>query len=247
MSRGLLSHVPNEADLERLYYELASMGAPSVGRHRPWPYEPESPEELVALAGEMLRYDPRLLSVLLEFVLAHWAELNPTALRRHMHRMRWPQALLVVFEFARSATSDPELRHYADYLAAGFPRVSPAQRFFFDVERPGSRMARRRADRNLAAYGRWGFIGTERPTTSVVTKERVGRYDADTRAGIRRDLASRRGSFTMCEYLDALDHAVSRQQAYADLRDDPDFEVTGHGRGARWRRKPSGDPGTPSP
>lgn len=241
MSRGLLAHVPNEPELERLYHELAALGAPAVGRHRPWPYAPQNAEELIALAGEMLRYDPRLLSILLELLLARWSELDPMELRRHMQRMRWPQALLVVLEFARGVTSDPELRYWADYLAAGFARLSPPERFFFDVERPGSRMARRKADRSLAAYSRWGFIGTERPTTSVVGKERVGRYDAATRARIRRQLAARRGSFRMQEYLEALDHALSRQQAYADLRQDPDFEVVGHGRGARWRQVLSHD------
>lgn len=235
MSRGLLSGIPGTNELERLYHELARIGAPSVGRDRPWGYAPGSPEALVALAGEMLRYDPRLLSVLLELVLERWQDLNPTELRSHMHRMRWPQALLVVLEFARGTTSDPELRYYADYLAAGFPRVTPSERFFFDLERPGSRMARRKAGRNLDAYARWGFIGTERPTTSVVTKTRVGRYDTDTRAMIRRELAERRGEFSMAEYLEALDHAISRQQAYAELSADPAFEVVGRGRGARWR------------
>ncbi len=235
MRRGLLSHVPDQAELERLYHELAALGAPAVGRPRAWPYAPDSPEELVALAAEMLRYDPRLLSILLELVLERWADLNPVRLREQMKRMRWPQALLVVFEFARDATSDPELRHHADYLAAGFQRLSPPQRFFFDLERPGSRMARRRDGRNLAPYARWGFIGVERPTTSVVTKERVGRYDAETRRRIRRELADSRGQFSMSEYLEALDHAVSRQQAYADLSGDPAFEVVGHGRGARWK------------
>ncbi len=235
--RGLLLHVPSAPELERLYHELAALGAPSVGREQPWPYAPDEPEALLALAAEMLRYDPRLLSILLELVLEHWRDFNPTVLRHHMQRMRWPQALLIVFELARDASRDPEVRHYADYLAAGFGRVSPPERLFFDVERPGSRMARRKAGRNLSAYARWGFIGTERPTTSVATKQRVGRYDAATRARVRRQLAERRGTFTMHEYLAALDHAVSRQQAYADLRNDGGFEVVGHGRGARWRMR----------
>lgn len=216
------------------------MGAPAVGREAPWPYRPDRPEELVALAGEMLRYDARLLSILLELLLARWRDLNPLALRRAMDPMAWPQALLVVFEFARAADDDPELRYYADYVAAGVQRVSPPQRFFLDAERPGGRIDRRKAGRSLTAYSRWGFIATERPSTSVTRKTRIGRYDADTRRRIRHELAGRRGTFSMREYLAALDHAVTRQQAYEDLRRDPRFEVVGHGRGARWRR--AGEP-----
>lgn len=231
---GLLHHVPTPSELERLYYELEKIGAPSVGRASPWPYAPESAEELVGLACEMLRYDPRLLSILLQLFVERWDTFDPLSLRRSIKRMRWPQALLVVLEFARNARSDPELRHFADYLAAGFSRVSPAERFFLDMERPASRTARRKAGKNLKAYARWGFIGTERPTASVTDKRLVGTYDKDTRATVRRALAERRGTFSLREYLDALDDAVSRQQAYQDLKGDPDFVVEGHGRGARW-------------
>ena len=233
---GFLDHPPTDAELERVYFELQQIGAPAVGRRSPWPYRPESREAVVALAAEMLRYDPRLLTILLQLVLERWHDLNPLALRREMGRMRWPQALLVVLEFARVASDEPELRHLADYLGAGFERVAPAERFFFDAERPASRMARRKSGKNLKPYARWGFIGTERPSASVTTKRLVGAYDADSRANVRRSLADRRGAFKLGEYLDALDHAVSRQQAYQDLRGDPEFEVEGHGRGARWRR-----------
>ncbi len=235
---GLLQRPPTQADLERLYRELAELGAPCVGRASEWPYSPKSSEELLILAGEMLRFDPRLLSILLQFSLEHWRELNPIALRDGMHRMRWPQALLVVFEFAREATKDSELRYLIDYLGAGFGRLAPAERFFLDAERPGSRMGRRKAGRNLKALGRWGFIGSERPTVSIASKRRVGGFDASTRALVRARLADRRGPFSLREYIDALDEGISRQQAYLDLRDDPDFTVEGRGRGARWCRRP---------
>lgn len=232
---GLLKHVPTQAELERLYYELARIGATAVGRKRAWPYNPRSLESLLALSSEMLRYDARLLSILLQYVLAHWSELNPTRLRAELARGRWPQAFLVVLEFAKAEASDPELRYFADYVAAGHSRVEPSERFFLDAERPGSRVALRRMGRNLAAYARWGFIGQERPVADPVTKRAVGRYDAQTRLEIMRELLARRGDLSLSEYLDAVDHAISRQQALADLKRQPDLRVHGHGRGARWR------------
>lgn len=240
---GLLAHPPTEAELERLYHELAALGAPSVGRNRPWPYRPRSREALLALAGEMLRYDPRLLSILLQYLLGHWATLHPLQLRISMHQMRWPQALLVVLEFAKTATSDAELRYMADYLCAGFARVDPAERFFLDAERPSSRMAQRALGRNLQAYSRWGFVGHEKPIVDVTTKRTVGRYDAQTRLRILSELAATTGAFSLADYLAAVDHAISRQQALVDLRSIPNLEPTGRGRGARWRtRKPRTTP-----
>jgi hypothetical protein len=183
----------------------------------------------------MLRYDARLLSILLQFFLQQFTRINPLRLRERMRAMRWPQALLVVFEFAKGETRDAELRYLADYLAAGAVRIEPSERFFLDVERPASRMALRRLGRNLAAYARWGFIGQERPVADPITKRAVGRYDARTRMQILSELIERRGELSLADYLAAIDHAISRQQALADLRHHPGLHLEGHGRGARWR------------
>jgi hypothetical protein len=236
-AKGLLQHPPTQAELERLYFELAQVGATSVGRKRPWSYRPDSFESLLALAGEMLRFDARLLSILVQLFLARWQALNPLSLRGKLLSMRWPQALLVVLEFAKEASDDAEFRYLADYLAAGFGRIEPSERFFLDMERPGSRTAERRLGRNLAAYARWGFIGSERPIVDPVTKRALGRYDARTRRAILRDLIERNGELSLAEYLDAVDHAISRQQALADLRSSPGLRLRGHGRGAKWTRQ----------
>jgi hypothetical protein len=234
---GLLAHPPTEAELERLYYELARAGATSIGRKRPWPYHPSSREDLIALAAEMLRYDPRLLSILLQYLVAEWTKLNPVHLRAVMRKMRWPQAFLVVLEFGKSASADVEFRYLADYLCAGFARVEPAERFFLDAERPSSRMAVRALGRNLGPYARWGFIGSEKPIADAVTKRTVGRYDAETRKRILSELAARVDSFTLGEYLAAIDHAISRQQALLDLQSIPNLQSTGRGRGAKWHAR----------
>jgi hypothetical protein len=233
--KGLLQHAPSQNELERLYHELAQLGATSVGRKRPWSYRPRSPEELLALAGEMLRYDARLLSILLQWLLSHWRTLNPLHLRDQLQLMRWPQALLVVLEFAKVESKELEFRHWATYLAAGFARVEPIERFFFDAERPGSRVAQRRMGRNLAAYARWGFVGSERPIADPITKRALGRYDARTRRSILHELIARQGELTLSEYLDAVDHAVGRQQALADLKNSPELQLHGHKRGAKWK------------
>jgi hypothetical protein len=235
--KGLLKHAPTEPELERLYYELARAGASSVGRKQPWPYAPRGFEELFALACEMLRFDPRLLSILLQLVLQRWFDLNPVTLRRDMRAMAWPQALLVVAEFAKAATIDPELRYWADHLCAGWPRVDPAELFFFDMERPGTKTAARRLGRNIAAYARWGFVGSEKPIVDAVTKRTVGRYDVRTREQILASLVERSADFTLNDYLAAVDHSIGRQQALADLKRSPLIVMHGKGRGARWRRR----------
>jgi hypothetical protein len=237
VSSGLLEHPPTQHELERLYHELAQVGASSVGRKRPWPYRPANTETLLVLAAEMLRYDARLLSILLQFLLRHYHELNPQLLRQRMREMRWPQAMLVLLEFTKLATHDPELQYMCNYLAAGFSRIEPDERFFVDADRPGSRMAARSLGRNLKPYARWGFIGNEKPIVDPVSKRTVGRYGAATRKRILGELAESLPDFTLTDYLEAVDHAISRQQALKDLKSLAGLRNTGHGRGARWRMK----------
>ncbi|MBZ0121820.1 MAG: hypothetical protein K8H88_32810 [Sandaracinaceae bacterium] len=235
MTQGLLLHAPTGDELARLYHELALRGAPSVGAPSDWPYSIESDEHLFVLAAEMLRYDARLLSILLQWTLQRWRSLDPLAIRTWMHRQRWPQALAVVLSFAREAArGEPELIYWIEYVSAGWPRVDPPERFFIDAERPGSRLAQARLGRALKPYSRWGFLGTERPTTNVFTKETVGRYDAATRRRIAHELAESRGTISVTEYLDAVGHSVTRSQAAADLRA-AGLVVIGSRRGARWR------------
>jgi hypothetical protein len=235
----LLKHAPTQSELARLYHELARVGASSVGERKAWPYAPSSLEELIVLASQMLRYDPRLLSILVQWLRSSYGELDPQELRRKLRQTRWPQSLLVALEFAKLGARDPELNALADYVAAGFARVEPAERFFFDTESPGSRAAARNLGRNLAPYARWGFLGQERPIVDPISKRALGRYDIETRRRILKELVERRETFSIADYLSSVDHGISRQQALADLTAYTGIEPIGQGRGARWRRKSS--------
>lgn len=68
------------------------------------------------------------------------------------------------------------------------------------------------------------------------SKRAVGRYDATTRRMFLNELALQHETFTLADYLDAVDHAVSRQQALVYLQACAGLKTTGTGRGARWSR-----------
>jgi hypothetical protein len=238
VTRPLLLHAPTISELSRLYHELAQLGATSVGERTDWPYAPENAEELLVLAAEMMRYDARLLDVLVQWLCADYRRFNPLRVRQEMRKMRWPQSLLVALEFAKLASSDQELHLFADYLSQGWSRIDPAERFFLETERPGTRRAARSLGRNLAPYARWGFLGQDRPVVDPVSKRTVGRYDSSTRRRILNDLLERNGELTMADYLSALDYSITRQQARKDFQTH-DLRASGHGPGAVWRKKSS--------
>lgn len=235
-ARFVLRRAPTDADLERAYFELGKRGASAVGAQRPWPYAPRSDEELLVLISEIARHDARLLGIAVELVLLRWRSLHPVALREAMRASAWPQSLCVIVEFAREADRDPELGHWARHVLAGWPRVQPAVHYFVDDVRPGERAAARRGGRTLVPYARWGFLAVERPTIDPHQKTRLGRYDAATRRSILAALAERRREgISLAEYLESIDHSISRQRALADLRG-AGLVPSGRGRGARWIR-----------
>lgn len=231
--KRLLARPPTEDELARMYWELAKLGAPSGGAKRPWTYAQRSREGLICLAAEMCRYDARLLTILVAWLRESWAELNPLTLRVEMRRMRSPQALCVVLSFVRSGAVDPELRKLVAYVCSGVAPARPVERFFFDSERPGSRLAERHFGRSLVEYSRWGFVGLERPQTDVFQKTTVGRYNRASRVDVLRRLAKRRGEVTLTEYLAEIDQAISRPQAVKDARS-AGLLLRGTKRGGRW-------------
>ena len=52
---------PTTNHLSRIYFELAKLGARALGEKRPWLYgNVKDAEDILALALQMSRYDPRL-------------------------------------------------------------------------------------------------------------------------------------------------------------------------------------------
>ncbi len=238
-SRIELLRLPTDDDLARAYHELGRLGASATGRKAPWPYAIESDDALICLCAELCRHDPRMLGVLVELMSLRYDTFHPTLLRRAMRKMRQPQTVCVVLEFARASRDDAELGLYARHVCAGVGRVVPSVHFFVDDVRPGTKLAAQRQGRSLAPYSRWGFLGMERPTVDPMTKRVVGRIDARTRRLVLERLLAREAArgITLLEYLDAIDHEVSRQQARADLIAEG-LVSRGRGPGARWRRPP---------
>ncbi len=230
----MLTAIPTTDHLNRLYHELSLIGAECVGEYREWPYDKPDKSHLLALAAEMLRYDPRLLTILVIYSIKHFHEINPTEIRSLYNDMETPQVFAVMAEFVKTATSDEELLYWADYFQKGLSPVS-LQFFFHYLYVPGGALADRAVERNLQEYKKWGFIASERPTIDQKTKRTIGSFDHPSRRNILEKLLHERDFITLSDYISALDHGISRQQALLDLKSVPGLQCEGRGRGARWR------------
>jgi hypothetical protein len=223
-----------ERELPRLYHELGRLGARAQGRAVAWRFGRPPPEELVVLAAQAARQDPRLLWVLVELLARDYERLDPLKLRRGLARARWPAALGVALDFARRAARSSELDDVAAFVMA---RVGPArgERFFLGTRAFAGALARRDVEESLAEYVRWGFFSREEPLAKELGGALHGTLARRERMNLLRRLAERQGTIAMRDYLAALRGRASRRQASRDLATAPFLARLGATRGARYR------------
>jgi hypothetical protein len=233
-----LAQVPlDDAELPRVYDELAKLGARAEGRRVKWRFGPLTPEEAVVLAAQVSRQDPRLLWVLVDLLARGYDRFDPLKLRRALARARWPAALAVALEFARRAAPSTELDDVAGFVLA---RVPPArrERFFLGTRAFGGALARRDVEESLAEYARWGYFSREEPLAKELGAAMHGTLRRPERMNLLRRLATRQATITIRDYLEALRGRASRRQASRDLATAPFLVQVGATRGARYRLEP---------
>jgi hypothetical protein len=235
-----LSQVPVEdRELPRLYHELAGIGARAEGRAVAWRFGHPAPEELVVLAAQAARQDPRLLWVLVELLARGYDRLDPLKLRRALARARWPAALAVALEFARRAARSSELDDVAAFVLAGVPPAR-GERFFLGTRAFGGALARRDVEESLAEYARWGYFSREEPLAKDLAGALHGTLARRERLNLLRRLVERQKTIAIRDYLAALRGRASRRQASRDLATAPFLVHLGATRGARYRLTASG-------
>lgn len=230
-----LARVPlRERELPRLYHELATLGARAAGQPVKWRFGALTPEEVVVVAAQASRSDPRVLWIVVELLARAYDRLNPLMLRRAIARARWPATLAVAFEFARRAARSRELDEVAAFVLAHVGRVG-GERFFLGTRAFAGALARRDVEESLAEYARWGYFSREEPLAKELGTGLHGTLRRPERLNVLRRLAEQRGLITMSDYLAALRGRASRRQATRDLATARFLQRVGVTRGARYR------------
>lgn len=230
---------PTEAHLTRMYHELAKIGAACVGEKRPWPYHPANIEELITLAADISRHDPRLVTILVKFLSDKWSSLNPAQIRANYPSMDTPQTLAVLAQFILDNRAIPlEERYFFEYLKRGLPAV-PLQFYFHHIYSPGGALAERAMNSSLAEYKKWGFLACEAPVLDEGRRKTIGKLDVASRKNALLKLLTAKKEIRIADYIAACGGHISRQQALIDLKSSKIAKISGRGRGARWQLKPS--------
>lgn len=230
----MLLSVPTTNHLNRAYFELGKIGADCVGVGKPWPYKTQTKEELICLACDMSRFDPRLFEILVRFFIYHWQELNPRTIRIFYKRMQCPQTIAIVCEFVSGALKDDETAFFIEYLKAGLGPASP-QFYFHNLYQPGGNMAQRAVAEGVYEFKKWGFFANERPIIDSEKRTTSGSLDSAARLNILQRIIKEKREIQLGDYLRAIKGSVSRQQALLDIRSSGLVVNIGKGRGSKWK------------
>lgn len=230
----MLITLPTNGHLSRMYHELSKVGANSTGAEEDWPYKTNNLEELITLASDMSRFDPRLFGIMVEYFSTHWHNLNPLNIRKLYSQMKTPQTVPLICEFAKELTKDSEAMFFFAYLQQGIDPVTP-QFYFHNLYSPAGRLAIRAVEEGIKEYKKWGFLASERPVIHSMDRQSVGSLDPISRINILQRLLNEKKEISISEYLEAVNYSISRQQALVDIRYSGLAVSVGGGRGAMWR------------
>ncbi len=231
-------------ELPRLYHELAGLGARAEGAHVRWGFGPLAPEEVLVVAAQASRRDPRLLWLLVELLARRYDRFDPLKLRRAAQESRWPATLAVALEFATRIAGRQELADYAAFVTRRFARGGD-ERFFLGTRAFGGALSRRDVEESLAEYRRWGYFSREEPIAKELGSPVRGTLRRPERMNLLRRLAGSKQAVTISDYLEELGGRGSRRQATRDLATAPFLKASGTTRGAKYRLHANESPAAP--
>lgn len=226
-------------DLEKLYHDLALSGAACSN---PLPQKAlryiSTPEILFCEACEATRFDPRLLEIVVHHFGRELLTLNPLQIRLQMQNMQTPQTVGVALEFIKLLRTDVLSRDIVHFITKPLAAVSPQLYYVGVYTKPLSSSILKAIEMPLQEFSRWGFLAHE----GVVLKNDFARKTLGTlalpsRLQIIKYLLQTQKQFSIGDYLKALHHQISRQQAFLDLKNCGLVKLIGENKGGKWIAK----------
>lgn len=214
-----------------LYFTLSKNGAFCVGEKRGKQFDQLPLEQLLAIACEDSRFSPRLLGVLIDFFARQYRSINPFALAAARRAIPTPQTLGVVGAFACNLCEDADLHAFFEIVLRDL-KPAPWQYYYNSQTRP---RPEQRADELIFSpleFKKWGFWSNMDPFLKERRpKATPWKFSPESRQAILRDLLAKHRRIQMGDYLSALGHSISRQQAYLDLQSMKGVRKVGEKRG----------------
>ena len=220
-----------------LYYELGKLGAFCGGEPLVRHFENLTANQLLSIACEESRFDPRLLGILIDYFSKHYRQINPFGLAKAIQKIATPQTLGVISEFAKKTHSSSDLKAFFDIVLRDI-HPSPIQIYFNTQVRPRVKIITKKILYTPNEFRKWGFFSDIDPYLKEFRpKKAYWTFTSKDRQKILDDLMAQGEKFRMKDYLRALGGSITRQQAFIDLKNRKDLKKIGKNRGRVYQRK----------
>ncbi len=224
----------SEGESRSLYSRLGKLGARVFTSLSYKGFDRWNDEDVLTVAGEQSRFDYRLLYVLVEFIAQHFSSFHPFKLRKAIQQMKTPAVWGVIFEFVKKIGKDRDLQAFSSILLNGLI-PAPFQMYYINLRNPNPTKLLHIIEKTPDEFLRWGFYCKEPPLLKELTlSSKPKSYSLQNRQKILKRLFKDLKQVSVSEYLKALDHSISRQQAHKDLTQFPHVKAISDRRGRRY-------------
>ena len=213
-------------DLKKIYHDLALVNKNSYTA---------SLEKLFCRVCDATRFDPRLLEVVVNHFGKEFLQLNPLQVRLQLAHMQTPQTVGVVLEFIKLLRPDALTRDIVSFITKPLFPVEPQLYYVGVYTKPLSASIRKAIDMPLQEFSRWGFLAHEGVEfKNDFNRKTLGTLPLPSRVQIIQRLLQNQTPFSIGDYLEALNHQISRQQAFVDLKNCGLVKSIGANKGGKW-------------
>ena len=224
----------NEQESSRLYWELEQRGAFSSGRENSWPYGKLDEEGFFTLTLLQSRYDPRLLSILVDYFRTPRPNINPVSFKESLRASEGLPIACVIGEFVMELCVPVQVKEFFQFLMSGVSPM-PTQLFYRGIYSVAGLKMQETLERSLWAFKKWGFLAADPPLLKEsLAQTKPYLYDQASRLSILKKWAKDQEKFRLKDYLKEISFSVSRQQGLKDLGSVPGIRKRGKGKGMRY-------------
>lgn len=191
----------------------------------------------VVTFSEVCRFDARATEILVQFLASCYEGLNPQTLRTLNHKVKHPQVLCSLLDWAELLVTDPikkkSWRLFKRFIQSDIRRAQ-FQSFHVGLWGINSKKSQIQIKRNLIPFEKWGFYGDEIPINSKHFKPGQTLLSAQVRKDLLSELLARSSVITVQDYIDFLEHCIHPRQAERDLKSFPKIKFVGNTKGRRY-------------
>jgi len=196
-------------------------------------------EQKLALWIQWARLDPRLAFILLQYLSKNWKKHNPMALHEALAHQPWPEALgpLLLFLLKEIPTIQERsrLKIWGTLVLKDFNKA-PFESYFIGLRAFAGKLLQEDAEKSLSPYLRWGYFSQE----NLIQEKNKKKLEKKTllkkaqRMHILNSLIQSHSRFTVKDYRRKLKGLVSVRQAELDLKNHSGLKKVGQTKGRTY-------------